>query len=136
VYKRQHQDGQLDERMLKIVRIQASFAAACTFCVDMNSAEYENCGITDEEFSALRGRKPVDEVTSFSLREQLAIQYTRLISQTPLQFPAAITADIKLHFSEREIVILASTAAQVNYWARLIQALGISPAGFSTHCEL
>jgi len=27
-------------------------------------------------------------------------------------------------------VILVSTAAQVNYWARLIQGLGIPPAGF------
>jgi alkylhydroperoxidase family enzyme len=43
---------------------------------------------------------------------------------------------LKQHFTEREIVILASTAAQVNYWARLIQALGIPPAGFSDHCEL
>jgi alkylhydroperoxidase family enzyme len=38
---------------------------------------------------------------------------------------------MKSNFNEREIVILASTAAQVNYWARLIQALGIPPAGFS-----
>ena len=38
---------------------------------------------------------------------------------------------IKANFDEREIVILASTAAQVNYWARLIQALGIPPAGYS-----
>ena len=43
---------------------------------------------------------------------------------------------IKLNFTEREIVIIASTAAQVNYWARLIQALGVPPAGFSDKCEI
>jgi len=37
---------------------------------------------------------------------------------------------ITSNFTEREMVILASTAAQVNYWARLIQTLGIPPAGF------
>jgi len=37
---------------------------------------------------------------------------------------------IKAAFSEREIVILATTAAQVNYWARMIQVLGAPPAGF------
>jgi hypothetical protein len=26
--------------MLKIVRIQASFAAACSFCIDMNSYQF------------------------------------------------------------------------------------------------
>ena len=35
-------------------------------------------------------------------------------------------------FTEREVVILATTAAQVNFWARTIQALGIPPAGFCT----
>ena len=39
-----HQDGNLDERMLKLVRMQASFAAACPFCIDMNSFQYEDSG--------------------------------------------------------------------------------------------
>lgn len=33
-------------------------------------------------------------------------------------------------FTRREIVILASTAAQVNYWARLNSALGVPSADF------
>jgi alkylhydroperoxidase family enzyme len=60
------------------------------------------------------------------------MEYTKLISQTPLRFPQDFINGLKLQFTEREIVILASTAAQVNYWARLIQALGIPPAGFTT----
>jgi len=43
---------------------------------------------------------------------------------------------MKTNFTKREIVILAGTAAQVNYWARLLQALGVPPAGFSDHCEM
>ena len=131
-----HRDGQLDERMLKIVRIQASYAAACSFCIDMNSFQSDETGITQEELMALQGRKDLEEVSSFSKRELLAIQYARLISQTPLRFPPVFIEELKQHFNEREIVILASTAAQVNYWARLIQALGIPPAGFSNQCDL
>jgi alkylhydroperoxidase family enzyme len=131
-----HHDGQLDERMLKIVRIQASFAAACPFCMDMNSFKYAEAHITEDEMLALQGRKSLDDLTTFSERERLAMAYARLVSQTPLQFPHEFIEELKRHFSEREIVILASTAAQVNYWARLIQALGIPPAGFSETCEL
>ncbi len=131
-----HHDGQLNERMLKIVRIQASYAAACSFCIDMNSFQYDMTHITKEELLALQGRKSLDEVLSFSIRERLAIQYAKLISQTPLQFPRLFIEELKRNFNEREIVILASTAAQVNYWARLIQALGIPPAGFSNQCDL
>ena len=125
-----HQDGRLDPRMLKLVRMAISFAAACPFCIDMNSNEYTVTGILDAEVLALRGMIELESVSSFSVREKLDIQYARLISQTPLKFHPDFIELIKSNFTEREMVILASTAAQVNYWARLIQALGIPPAGF------
>lgn len=131
-----HRDGQLDERILKLVRIQASFAAACPFCSDMNSYQFEEKQITKDELMVLQGRKKVEDVTTFSDRERLAIDYAKLVSQTPLQFPREFIEELKRHFNEREIVILASTAAQVNYWARLIQALGVPPAGFTDECKL
>ena len=126
-----HHDGKMDERMLKLVRMAASFAAACPFCIDMNSYEHESLGINADEVLALRGQLSLDSAPTFSARERLAIQYARLISQTPLKFHSDIIDQIKANFDEREMVILASTAAQVNYWARLIQALGIPPVGFS-----
>ncbi len=126
-----HRDGQLDERILKLVRMAASFAAACPFCIDMNSYNYRAAGITEDELLALRGKLDLEVVPSFSPREKLAIEYARLVSQTPLKFYPPFIEQVKANFDERELVILASTAAQVNYWARLIQALGIPPAGFS-----
>ena len=123
-----HEDGRMDKRMLKLVRMTASYAVACPFCVDMNSHEHRKAGITDEEADSLRG--DFERVASFSEREKLAIAYTRLISGTPLKFHPDMVGRIKSAFTEREFVILASTAAQVNYWARLIQALGIPPVGF------
>ena len=123
-----HEDGLMTQRMLKLIRMTASHAVACPFCVDMNSYEYRELGITDEEAESLRG--DIGNVSTFSERERLAIQYTRVISQTPLKFHPDLVERVKSAFTEREFVILASTAAQVNYWARLIQALGIPPAGF------
>lgn len=131
-----HKDGLLDERILKLVRMQASFAASCPFCVDMNSFQHEMHRITPSELLVLQGQTPIESVSTFSEREKLALQYAKLISQTPLYFPKPFIHQLKQHFTEREIVILASTAAQVNYWARLIQALGIPPAGFSEVCLL
>ena len=123
-----HEDGRMDKRMLKLVRMTVSYAVACPLCVDMNSHEYRKAGITDEEAESLRG--DFEKVGSFSDWEKLAIAYTRLISQTPLKFHPNMVERVKSAFTEREFVILASTAAQVNYWARLIQALGIPPVGF------
>jgi alkylhydroperoxidase family enzyme len=126
-----HQDGALNQRMLKLVRMTASFAAACPFCVDMNSYEHETVGINADEVLAMRGQLALESVATFSARERLAIQYARMVSQTPLKFSPDFIEQVKTSFTEREMVILAATAAQVNYWARLIQALGIPPAGFS-----
>ena len=123
-----HEDGRMDKRMLKLIRMTASYAVACPFCVDMNSHAYREEGITDEEAESLHG--DFENVASISEQEKLAIMYTRLISQTPLKFHPDMFERVKFAFNEREFVILASTAAQVNYWARLIQALGIPPAGF------
>jgi AhpD family alkylhydroperoxidase len=123
-----HEDGAMDKRMLKLIRMAASHAASCPFCVDMNSHEHRTYGISDEEAESLRG--DFEKVETFSEREKLAIAYTRAISQTPLKFYPDLVERVKAAFNEREFVILASTAAQVNYWARLIQALGIPPAGF------
>jgi AhpD family alkylhydroperoxidase len=123
-----HEDGRMNKRMLKLIRMAASHAVACPFCVDMNSHEYLKHGITNEEAEALRG--DFESVRSFSEREKLAITYTRLISATPLKFHPDIVEKVKAVFTEREFVILISTAAQVNFWARLIQGLGIPPAGF------
>lgn len=126
----------LDKRILKLVRLQSSFTVSCPFCIDMNSAEFDTVGITAEEMSALQGRIEQSTVKTFSDRERIALEYAKCVSKTPLAFPTPLIEEVKKHFSEREIVILASTSAQVNYWARLIQALGIPPAGFSEKCTL
>jgi alkylhydroperoxidase family enzyme len=131
-----HHDKAITERILKLVRIQASFSASCPFCIDMNSFEFEKFGITVQEFSALKNNGSLAEIVSMTKRERLAVEYARLISQTPLAFPAEFIDALKETFGEREIVILASTAAQVNYWARLNSALGVPPAGFTEICKV
>jgi len=122
-------------RILKLVRVTASLTTNCPFCVDMNSFEPDAAGVTDGELSSLQrwvGDLDAELAASLDERERTAIAYARAISSTPLDFPPSLKADVTRLFTEREIVILATTAAQVNFWARTIQALGIQPAGFCT----
>ena len=79
-----HEDGNMDKRLLKLIRMTASVAVACPFCIDMNSHDYRAEGITDEEAASLRG--DFEQVATFSEREKLVIAYTRAISSTPLKF--------------------------------------------------
>jgi alkylhydroperoxidase family enzyme len=131
-----HGGKDLDERILKLIRIQASMSVGCPFCIDMNSFEYEKSGITEEEMQGLAGRIDLGEIQTLSPRERLALEYAKLISQTPVAVTDEFMEKVKSEFTEREIVIVSSTAAQVNYWARLLIALGVPPEGFSDKCEL
>jgi alkylhydroperoxidase family enzyme len=131
-----HKDRSIDHRMLKLVRMQVSFTVSCPFCIDMNSFEFEKDTITDEEIEALQGLKKIEDVASFSDREKTALRYAASICSTPIQVQDDLVGRLKIQFTKREIVIIASTAAQVNYWTRLIQAFGIMPAGFTDNCPI
>lgn len=120
-----HNEPGVDERMLKLVRLQASYAVACPFCIEMNSHVETEHAITSEEIAAMRGQIDPQTVSTLTPRERIALEYTQQISQSPLKFPQPLVDQLTIHFSPREIVILATTAAQVNYWARLLQALGV-----------
>jgi alkylhydroperoxidase family enzyme len=125
-----------EKRLLNLVRLQASLICSCAFCVDMNAAGVNVNGITDEEILALQGKRELSSVLTFSVREILALQYAILMSETPLVLTDEFILKLKSEFTEKEIVMLASTIAAVNYWARLNQSLGIPAAGFSENCYL
>ena len=131
-----HGKGDLNKRILKLVRIQVSLSVACPFCIDMNSFEYKKDGLSEAEIKGLMDESGFAMVASFSAKEKLALEYANLISQTPVVIPEEFIKKLKADFTEREIVILATTAAQVNYWARLLKSLGVPPAGFSDSCSI
>ncbi len=123
-----HHDGALTERTLKMVRMAVSFTASCPFCVGMNSEGWEKL-LSADELAAIQGVRSLKSVASLTHRERLAIEYARQASSTPLAFTPEFGERLTSTFTEREIVVLATTSAQVNYWARLIQALGCPPQG-------
>jgi len=125
-----------ERRLLNLVRLQASLICSCAFCIDMNAAGIEKNGITDAELLVLQGKREVQSIQTFSLRELLALEYAVSLSSTPPDFTDKFIKNLTSEFTEKEIVMLASAIASVNYWARLNQGLGIPPAGFSEQCLL
>lgn len=131
-----HDELEVSKRLLKLIRIYVSFLASCPFCIDLNAKEYRESGLSDEEILALRGIISFEEVVSINEGERAALEYVRCATSTPVAFTSEVIDRLRSHFSEREIVVIASTCAQVNFWTRLIQSLGVQPAGFSTECSI
>jgi alkylhydroperoxidase family enzyme len=131
-----HDEPEVPRRLLVLIRVYTSFLVSCPFCIDLNSKDFEKKGLREEEILALQGRISMDQVATLGEKEKTALRYVQCICTTPLSFPAQVIERLKEHFTERGIVIIASTCAQVNFWARLIQSLGVPPAGFSSECRI
>ena len=131
-----HSEPGLPERLLKLIRMQTSFRASCPFCIDMNAFEFEKHQISPDEIKALQGELEIDAVSSFTDKEKIALKYTCEVTETPVSIQGSTVSALKTLFNEKQIVIISTTIAQVNYWARLIQSLGIHPAGYLEHCEI
>ncbi len=123
-----HSVGRADERLLKIVRMTVSSAVECPFCIGFNGRDWER-RLTEPELDVVQGRREPGEVATLSDAERLTIEYVRAISATPVVVPRELGERMAAEFTERELVVIATTAAQVNYWARLIEALGCPPLG-------
>jgi len=131
-----HNDKEVPKRILKLIRVQVSFSASCSFCIDMNSFEFLESGISEEEILCLQKPEGISTCPTFSPQEKAALEYVRQITATPISLKEVTLNELKNLFSPRAIVIIASTAAQVNFWTRLIQGFGIAPAGYHETCSV
>jgi AhpD family alkylhydroperoxidase len=121
--------GDLDGRVLATARIVSSAVAGCPFCLDMNAATWRRAGLLGPELVSLVELRRVDW-DRLGPREATAARYAEALSRTPVALDEALTTELRQRFTPREIVVLATTIAQVNFWSRFNQGLGVPSAGF------
>ncbi len=126
-----HAPKDLDARTLRLARLAASVTAGCPFCIDMNAAGHDREGLTRADVDALLAG---DVPAELAERERTAVAFARALSRTPVVGDATLGAAMKRHFDAHDTVVLATAVAQVNYWARLNQGLGVPAAGFFEGC--
>lgn len=124
-----HAPRDLDARVLAVARVVASAVGGCPFCIDMNAATWREAGLSASELESLLNldRQRWEELAP---RERIAARYSEMLSRTPVDLNESQSESLRAHFSEREIVVLAFTIAQVNFWTRFNQGLGVPAAGF------
>lgn len=97
--------------------LRASQINRCAFCIDMHIREAKEAGVTDQRLDRVI---VWDEVDDFSPREKAAFAWTEALTilgqRTGLD---RLRADLKLHFSNREIALLTAAIAMINLWNRM-----------------
>ena len=131
-----HDDREVPRRLLKLIRLSVSYTASCPFCIDLNALGHGEDGVNDDEVHALATAGGFETCASLSDAEKAALRYVACLTATPVRFPDAVIAGVRNHYSDRAFTLIAATAAQVNFWTRLIQGLGVSEAGFSPDAPL
>ncbi|MBP9163592.1 MAG: carboxymuconolactone decarboxylase family protein [Leptospiraceae bacterium] len=129
-------DREVNKRLLKLIRMQVSISSSCAFCIDMNFSDYQLHNISIQEIETLQGKVEIEKVSTFSAKEKAALNYAKELTLTKGNIQSETIQKLKQEFSERAILIIASTIAQVSYWTVLMQGLGIQPLGFLKDCPV
>ena len=124
-----HAPRDLDARILAVARVVASAVGGCPFCIDMNAATWREAGLSASELEGLLNLDR-ERWECLAPRERIAALYAEVLSRTPVELDASLVDALGAHFSEKETVVLAFTIAQVNFWTRFNQGLGVPAAGF------
>jgi AhpD family alkylhydroperoxidase len=106
-----------DRTVTHLVHLRASQINGCAHCLKMHLKEARHDGETDERLDRLVVWR---NVSDFSEREKAALAWTEAL--TSLEKPSdlgALRAQLRQHFSEKEIGLLTAEVAQINLWNRL-----------------
>ena len=109
--------GNLDPKLLGLVKIRASQINGCTYCLHMHSAEAFKHGETPARLLLLDGWH---ESALFSARERAALAWTESLTRiAETHAPDDVYEELQRHFSEAEIVALSIAIAMINAFNRL-----------------
>ena len=107
----------LEHSLLELVKLRASQINGCAYCVDMHTKDARAAGESEQRLYAVSVWR---EAPFFSERERAALAWTdalTLVSEKGV--PDDLYAEVREHFSERELVDLTLGVVAINGWNRL-----------------
>lgn len=109
-------NGNVDHKLLHLLKLRASQINGCAFCIDMHIKEALDDG---EDLQRLNLLTAWRESPLYSDKERAMLAWTEsvtLVSQTNV--PDADYEAMRKHFSEAEIVNLTVAVGVINLWNR------------------
>jgi AhpD family alkylhydroperoxidase len=110
--------GDLDERLLSLVKIRASQINHCAWCLDMHVTEARKAGVDQRQIDLVAAWPEAQAL--FGARELAALAFTEqvtLISQDGVS--DEVWAEVAAVFDEKETVLLLMAITAINVWNRM-----------------
>jgi AhpD family alkylhydroperoxidase len=111
----------LSGRLVEIAVVTASRVNACQYCVNHHGKMLESHGLAAETVESILDEEPegLDDI------ELLVRDYARLVAEHAWRIPERIFADLRKHYSDREIVELTLRIGICILFNKFNQALQI-----------
>ncbi|TYL55858.1 carboxymuconolactone decarboxylase family protein [Nocardioides sp. BGMRC 2183] len=120
--------GRLPAPLKTLAVAKAAMVVNCEYCLDIGAEIARTEGIGEEKLVALlepEGNPALSE------DEQLVVGFAAAVSASPAVVSEELREQLERRFTRTQLAELAAEVAWENQRARLNQALGVRPAGFS-----
>ncbi len=115
----------LEPELVELLKIRASQINGCAFCLQFHLNDARKLSIPAAKFDLLATWR---DAGIYTARESAALAWTEALT---LQAHHHITDEaftaVSQHFSERELVFLTATVAQINCWNRIAAPFRFAP---------
>jgi AhpD family alkylhydroperoxidase len=120
VEKYLHESG-LEHRLLHMIKTRASQMNGCAYCLHMHTSDARAAGESDVRLHLLPAWR---ESTMFTPRERAALAWVEAITAiTDGHAGDDVYAELRAHFSEKEVADLTIASAIINAWNRIAIAM-------------
>ncbi|MDE2022837.1 MAG: carboxymuconolactone decarboxylase family protein [Gammaproteobacteria bacterium] len=106
----------LEHSLMELVKMRASQINGCAHCLDMHSKDARAGGETEQRLYTLDAWR---ETPFFTDRERTALAWTEALTRIRKGVSDELYAEVRKHFSEKEIVDLSLCIIAINGWNRL-----------------
>jgi uncharacterized peroxidase-related enzyme len=116
--------GTLPTSLKELVIVRTSQMNNCEYCLASHSLLAKKLGYSDAQVTALPRFEDSDQ---FSPREKVALRLAERLTRNERPLDYAELADLKVHFTEGEIVELMAASGLFNYFNRFNNLLAMEP---------
>jgi AhpD family alkylhydroperoxidase len=120
-----YKNSGMERDIFELIKIRASQINGCAFCVQYHLNDARKLNIAPEKLDLLATWR---ESGLFSPREEAALEWTERVTLLAGHHIDDDTyARVLSQFSERELAVLTTAVAQINFWNRLAAPLRFTP---------
>lgn len=120
--------ARVEPRLKVLAELKVAALVACEYCLDIGSLLARGAEVTENQLRELHRYRTSE---AFDEQERLVLELAEAMTVVPVVVPDELRARLEASLSRAGYVELAAVIGWENQRARLNQALGIRPSGFS-----